>query len=393
MGSNKVLLIDTVTATSPGARQIRDNLFPALARQCPEKWEVLMLVSPQSAIGSYSEKAVVQTCEHPGGSWIGRWKWYNDVLPERVRRHHASVLYSLSGILSKPLARACGTVCTVNNMLPFTPGQDGPFGLASKEGLRNRLLRIMYVRSLRAADAIILHSRYALEKMEPFTGDLRNKTIVVHTGVPSDLGYDSSCPPAHPYGGAPYLFYLSSIQRYKNHIRLIEAYRQLFIRGAALPDLILAGFPKDEECLGAIRKSIEDAGLADRIKYIGQLPRQDIPAWMHHATVTLFPSTCETNSVIMAEALAVGGVLAVSSCPPMPEIGGDAVALFDPLSPDDMAEVIGGLCLDKARQEQLRMRATERAKELSWDACAAAVWQLSTRADAAHVARTKSPAS
>ena len=107
---------------------------------------------------------------------------------------------------------------------------------------------------------------------------------------------------------------------------------------------------------------------------IGVIPDHSIKAWLHHATVNLFPSTCETNSLVQSEILGAQGVMACSDVPPMTEVAGNAAALFNPYDPDSIAEVILRLCADDGIREDLRRRSAHRATELSWETCADATW-------------------
>src|SRR3990172_2902558 len=91
----KRLLVDTVTATSPGIQQIISDLFPFVAKHCPDGWEVVLIGTAGERSRIVSEKVVVITVDHPGNNWIGRWKWYNRVLPAIVRQYQANVIYSL----------------------------------------------------------------------------------------------------------------------------------------------------------------------------------------------------------------------------------------------------------------------------------------------------------
>jgi len=212
---------------------------------------------------------------------------------------------------------------------------------------------------------------------------------MVLTGVPRDMKFDRSASPPHPYDGIFYFPYLSAIYSYKNHLRLIEAYRQAIDEKNSLSDLIIAGLLEDKDYLKKILATIREIGLENKIKYMGVLNREDVPAWIYYADVKFFPSICETNSMVLAEILGLGGVLACSSISPMPEIASYAAELFDPYSIDSIKYVIIKLCHNWKRSEELRYLALKRAKELSWNACGATIWQAAMKAQAAFLDRTE----
>jgi glycosyltransferase involved in cell wall biosynthesis len=212
------------------------------------------------------------------------------------------------------------------------------------------------------------------------TGDISAKTFVALTGAPRDLVFNQFHPPPHPYKQKPYLIYFSAIYPYKNHISLIEAYGRIYDTERDLPELLFAGFPEDRSHLERILAAIRNYSLEKKVKYIGVLDRKDIPSWLCHADVNVFPSTCETNSVVLAEILSLGGVLACSGLPPMSEVVGCAAEFFDPYSVDSIKNVLIDLCRNRERRNELRSLALKRAAELSWSACGEAIWKAAAKA-------------
>jgi glycosyltransferase involved in cell wall biosynthesis len=369
------LLIDAVPAHSPGMQNVVRDLVRAVIDRCPAGSSIVLL-QPEGRPPPFSSPNLeVVSVTPPSRSWPALWTWFYRTLPDLVERHGADATYSASGILSQALGERCGTIGTVNNMLPFHPQLYSHWsGIHPREISRLALLRHLYIGSLRGADSVILHSQYALDVLSRGVPDLADKTRVIHTGVPRSTALDPANPPRHPYGGRPYVLYLTTIHWYKNHLTLVEAYRRALATGAVLPDLVLAGLPQDPPYLAEVLAAIDAAALSHRIRYVGVVPREDISAWMHHATLNVFPSICETNSVVLAEIFGVHGAMASSNYPPMPEIGGNAMAYFDPLDPDEMGATIVTLCNDPSARRRLRQDAALRASELSWEACGDALW-------------------
>jgi len=381
------LLIDSVMMRSPGGIQLRNELVRSVEERAPEDCNVVLLVSSGSCRLVDSDKLRVVAVDPPKGYWVGKWNWYNNILPKLAKNHGANVLYSLSGIVSKKLCESFGVVNTANNMMPFTPEILRTYPLFSKSQLRYTLLRHTLITSIKMADAVVLHSQHALNMITPYTGDISSKSFVVLTGVPRDMKFDRSAMPPHPYDGVSYFLYLSAIYSYKNHLGLIEAYRQALSEKNTLPDLLIAGLPADKEYLKKILATIREIGLENKVKYIGVLDREDIPAWIYYADVNFFPSICETNSIVLAEILGLGGVLACSSISSMPEVVSYAAEFFDPYSIDSMKHAIIKLCHNRKRCEELRCLALKRATELSWNVCGATIWQAVMKAQAAFLDR------
>lgn len=379
------LLIDTVHVASPGGLQNQLEVARSAAVARPEGWEIVLLQSPEAMPYDGPGVRVERAPRAPG--WSGMWKWYHRELPRVARELAADVVYSLSGILPKAVCRVAGTVNSINNMLPVTPMHLGHFPWTSPDRWRLEILQRLYVSGCRNADAIVFPSRHGLERVSAYAGDLSAKSFIAMNAVPTYVRPDPERLPQHPYGGRPFLFYLSVVFWYKNHLNLIEAYRRVHERGGRLPDLLMAGPPDDKPYVAKIEAAIAASGLADRVKYLGRIPREDIPRLLYHATVNVFPSTCETNSFVQGEILGAHGVMACSNVAPMPEIAGDAAVLFDPFDPDDIGKVLTRICGDENLRAELRRRAAARAAGFTWEACGVEIWRAVNRAAQARTAR------
>lgn len=67
-----------------------------------------------------------------------------------------------------------------------------------------------------------------------------------------------------------------------------------------------------------------------------------------------------------------------------------AAELFNLLDPDSIATSILNVCCDPAPQQALRRASNQRARELSWRACADVVWQAVEWARISHQRRVES---
>ena len=79
--------------------------------------------------------------------------------------------------------------------------------------------------------------------------------------------------------GSPYILSVSSIYRYKNYVRLIEAYTALARRRDDVPDLVIIGDDQDPEYSAQMERARAAAGeLAERIHLLGEVPYAEIKA-------------------------------------------------------------------------------------------------------------------
>ena len=372
--------MDAATIGSPGGIRLRDELIRSIQEHTPEDSTVVFLVTRAITELAYSSRFGVLTVQKPKGGWLGRWKWFHYDLPKIAKENRADVFYSLTGFLSKNLCRSLGTISTVNNMIPFMPEVGRLYPFFSKDRLRHAVLRYAFVESLKIADAVVLHSRHALESINAVT-EISPKTYVALTGCPTDNRFEIGPHPVHPYNDLPYFLYFSTIYPYKNHLRLIEAYFRANRNKPDLPVLLIAGLPQDKNYLKQIQLKIGELDLDDKVKYVGIFKREDIPAWLHYAEINFFPSICETNPVTLAEILCSNGVLACSGVAPMTEVAAYAAELFDPYSVESITNAILRLANNRSRCCDLRGLAQKRAAELSWSDCGKAIWEAAKSAN------------
>lgn len=376
--SKLTLLIDAVMVSSPGMQQLQRELTLSSLRHMPRGYKIVLLQNSGSSVVESQNGLHIENFSSQKFGYAKRWLWYNIILPRKITEYKADVLYSLSGIISKKISALCATISTVNNMVPFTEMHFKHYPLLSQTRLKLYLFRLLAVSSMRMATTVILHSQHALEQIKKYIPDIETKTTVVLTGI-SDK-YQLRIKPQNPYNNFPYFFYLSAIYWYKNHINLIEGYRLALSVEMNLPDLLIAGYPADKKYLEKFKEIILINQLSDKVKYIGSLDSELIPAFIHHAVINFFPSTCETNSVVQAEIIGMQGVMACSDLPPMPEIPGDASVTFDPFDPASIAACMIEVFNDNELQISLRKKAAKRSKELSWDECGKAIWKSAEKA-------------
>lgn len=381
------LLVNSLAMQSPGALELQQELIGALVRTAPADASLVAAVQTGRLLRCADQLDVRYIPPHPLG-WIGRWQWIQRGLPQLIRDEKADVLFEMSGHLSGAIVRSCGVVTTANNMLPFTSEllADQPVITRFKLGL----LRRIFLHGLRVADTVVLHSEHARDLMTRDEPALRAKIAVALTGVPPSMWRDATAPlPRHPLDGRPYFFYLSTMYRYKNHLRLVAAYKEaLRLASSPLPDLILAGIPGDPAYVAELVETIQGMGLADRVRYLGGVERASLPGWMYHAHANLFASLCETNSVVQSEILGMGGIMACSSIPPMNEVPGTAALLFDPRSEASMRDALLRLAAEPALRDELRAASMVRREDLSWDACGRLIWAQAAAARLRFGART-----
>ena len=113
---------------------------------------------------------------------------------------------------------------------------------------------------------------------------------------------------------------------------------------------------------GRVRERIRsDARLSDRVRYVGPVAEEEKPSLLSQADVFVLPSTSDTSSVALLEAMASGAACLVSSVGGPSEIITDGASgiRFDPRSPGALASALTELVGDAGRRRALGRRARE----------------------------------
>ncbi len=161
-----------------------------------------------------------------------------------------------------------------------------------------------------------------------------------------------------------YVLYLGSNKPHKNLVRLVEAWQQAAARVTPAV-LAIAGhwdarYPQAQERAAAL-------GIEDRIRFVGPVAEEDLPAVYSGAQLFVFPSLYEGFGLPVLEALACGVPVVCANTSSLPEVAGDAALLVDPLYPPALTEAICRVLEDAALARDLRARGLAQARRYSWE--------------------------
>jgi glycosyltransferase involved in cell wall biosynthesis len=162
----------------------------------------------------------------------------------------------------------------------------------------------------------------------------------------------------------PFLYYPAAFWPHKNHEHLLAALRLLCDRYLFDGQLVLTGVATRSS--DGLTSKIAKLGIADRVNVLGYLPYEELPFLFNLANVLVFPSLFEGFGIPLVEAMASGCPVACSNVSSLPEVIGEAGVMFDPNSPEDIAEKIWAVWSDTDRQLQMKETGLERAKLFNW---------------------------
>ena len=223
--------------------------------------------------------------------------------------------------------------------------------------------------SVENADHIITISNFSKKDIVSQYNIKSGKVTVAYPGYNKDI--------FHPRDSAKdyYIIYIGTIQPRKNLIRLIEAV-------ARIEDLklVIVGKTKGEGRQGWLYEETlqtpKRLGIANRVKFLGFVPTEDLPYLLSGAEAFVMPSLWEGFGIVVVEAMACGVPVIVSNTSSLPELVGKAGLMFDPYSVDQIEQAIRTIISDKKLRQKYSREALVQSRKFSWDKMARTVLKV-----------------
>lgn len=227
--------------------------------------------------------------------------------------------------------------------------------------------------TIRWADHIITISEYSKQEIVKYFGIKEENISVVSLGVAKRY-FDRVDPiiSAHILKkyGLPKMYYLfvGTLQPRKNLERLLRAHEMLPADLKKSFPLVIVGREGwgCNELVKAINKK-EEGGQVYWLKY---LPDTEVIALMQAAQALVYPSLCEGFGLPVLEAFASGLPVVTSNTSALPEVAGDAALLADPEDIESIMDGMKRVVEDSDLTLTMRKKGLERARKMSWSACA-----------------------
>lgn len=182
--------------------------------------------------------------------------------------------------------------------------------------------------------------------------------IVAHLGVPA-----FPPPSAERPEPSAYFVVLGTIEPRKNHLLLLQLWRQLVGELACnAPKLIIIG-RRGWECEQVVDLLERCEALRETVIEIPNCDDATLATWVHHAQALLFPSFAEGYGMPLVEALSLGTPVIASALPVFHELAGDIPEYLDPLDGLGWRQAV----LDYALKDSPR-RAAQKARLAGWRA-------------------------
>jgi len=157
-----------------------------------------------------------------------------------------------------------------------------------------------------------------------------------------------------------YVFYPAQFWKHKNHMNLVRAIK---ILQGTIDDIHLVLVGSEKNNCKEIKKYISDNGLEHHITILGFVSNENITYLYKHAVGMVMPSYFGPTNIPPLEAMALGCPVAVSGKYAMPEQVGKAGLIFDPDSPEEIADCIRRLWTDEGLRKKMISLGYERIRK------------------------------
>ncbi len=224
--------------------------------------------------------------------------------------------------------------------------------------------RLVIPQSALRARKILTVSDYSKNQIFEKLGVSPRRIHVTPEGVDRDL-FKPKRPGAPPKGEWKILIHGAADER-KNVYRVFQAAWRWMKRGKRF-QLLIQGMDEAElKCTDYLEQA-QLLGLSPYIRWMGNVPREDLAQSYAEADLFLYPSLLEGFGLPVLEAFACGLPVVTSNRTALPEVAGQAAYLVDPENPEAIAGAVEEVLTKPSVRKRLIAKGLKRAKEFTWE--------------------------
>lgn len=299
------------------------------------------------------------------GRSAARRAFQQTALPALARARGVELLHSVNNL--PPLGWPESLVLTFQDAKLYRAAAGAPLP-------RRFYRRSMHRWGARRARRVLVASEYSKREAVRALGVAPHRVRVVPFGVEAERFAPSEATersdPAvlarHHLNSGTYVLSVATREPAKNLPRVLRAFASLASRRSDIELVLCGGRGWGGDDLEALSARL---GIAQRVRFLGYVADEDLPALYRSARAFLFPSLVEGFGLPILEAMAAGTPVVTSTATACPETAGGAAVLVDPA---DVVDIARGLAeaLEPERAADLRARGLARASQCTWRRCA-----------------------
>ncbi|MFB0564477.1 MAG: glycosyltransferase family 4 protein [Candidatus Aminicenantaceae bacterium] len=285
------------------------------------------------------------------------------ILPFYMKKEDIEIAHYTNNFV--PFFRPCKTVVTIHDMTPFVLPDDYSY-------LHRKWLRYFFRRATQFADVIITDSDNSRKDIINVFNISREKIHVIPFGISDEffkMESDTLKKKISKYSVKDrFILNVGTLHPRKNIERICFAFKKLKEDKKIPHQLIIVGRRGwSYKQFFNLPKKLE---LTDEIKFLGNVPQEDLPVLYNLAEVFVYPSLYEGFGLPVLEAMACGVPIVTSNTSSIPEVAGDGAIKVNPYDVDEIAKAIYDLMSDKKLRHEMIGRGLERARKFSWERAA-----------------------
>lgn len=241
--------------------------------------------------------------------------------------------------------------------------------------------------SIEAASQIIVDSRFVKDEVVSHFGVNPDRVHAIYLGVGKNFAPRSAAevnPELARFGlhAKSYIFAVGTLEPRKNLIQAIDAYAGLPEAIRKSTPLVIAGMKG--WLSGALEARIRKHEDSGEVRWLGYVSGETLSLLYAGATMLVYPSTYEGFGLPVLEAMASGISVITSNRASLPEVAGDVGFAIDPQDVEGLRTCMRSLIEDKKEAARRGSLGIARARQFTWQACAAQTLAVYRKAMDAH---------
>jgi glycosyltransferase involved in cell wall biosynthesis len=160
-----------------------------------------------------------------------------------------------------------------------------------------------------------------------------------------------------------YLLYVGGFDQKKDLLTLVRSL--VLVRDIPEMNLLIGG--QLSEATDRLLHEAEQLHVQDRLRVLGYVPEESLPALYRGARCFVFPAVAEGFGLPVVEAMACGIPVVAAAAGSLPEVVADGGQLVNPRDPVELGSVLRQLLTDNATHDRWARAARTRAAAFSWE--------------------------